>query len=638
MDPPDGEPLNVTQQDFYRKYLAKEWVIDDDSLVEGESLYEATPRDLHTFSARLQNMALRKQRYLDEIVKIQGTFVSTPAALQPIIRELAAQFQDPKPPSTTSVCRWHRRFSHGKSVANLVDRDDRKGRRPGIHGEVMEILERVIDEIFLNPQRNPAVAVHERLCGEIKRLNASRPNLPSLKPPSKATIYRYISNLEAYSVAVARFGKPEADRQFRNVKGQLTVTRILERWEIDHTPLDIILVVHLPDGVHTIGRPWMTVILDKECRMVMGFYLCLHAPSAQSVMNCLKHAILPKDEFLARFEDVKSEWPAHGLPETLVCDNGMDLHASAVASVCHELGIQLQFCPAKSPKYKGSVERFFRRVNEELIHTLPGTVFSNPRQRGDYASERLACIDMETLTHIVTKWIVDIYHQTPHKTLKTTPAAKWKDGLKERAAIELPADPKQLSIIMGIPVQRTLFHYGVEVNGLYYNAQPLQAIRRQRGENIHVDLKYYEEDLGHIHVFDEIHKEYFQVPAIQHAYASGLTLDQHEAITRMLKAQGQEAAGDIFERRLELRALIFCAQRSKKMANRKEAARLIGLDSEQPRGKLRDTSSPQIVSSSPNEQSDAEPNAFEQMELPSFKVTPRLDVPNDAFLWSSDDE
>jgi len=632
----NGEALNVSEKEFYQNYQQQKWIIDREGLIEGKAFYEAAPRDLQSFSEKRSKQAVRRLEYINAIERSGARFISTPSQLKPLIQSTGERLNDPKPPSPISVYRWYRRFMNGKSAVHLVDQNERKGRRQTLNGERLALLQEVIDEVYLNPQKHPVTAVYRILCGRINQMNASRPQLPKLQIPSKATIYRYINSFESYSVDVARLGKAAADRRYSTVMGEQKSDRLLERWEIDHTPLDLILVLYLENGMHTIGRPWITVILDKYSRMVMGFYISLHTPSAQSVMNCLKHAILPKEEFMSQFEDIHSEWPAHGLPETLVCDNGMDLHAGSIESVCMELGIQVQFCPAKSPKYKGAIERFFRRLNEELIHTLPGTVFSNPKQRGDYPSERLACIDMETLTHIVTKWTVDIYHQTPHKTIKTTPAAKWASGLGTRAGIELPADPQQLAIIMGVPAERALFHYGVEVNGLYYNSQPLQLIRRHYGQGIRVALKYYENDLGYIHVFDPIHKEYFAVPANKHQYANGLTLDQHEAINRLLRERSNEGRENDFERREELRTLICKAQRNRKMAMRKKGAVLAGIDSERPVGRVR--RKPIDADSQSHDVAPKPPIPDASVALPPLKVISRLNAPHQEHLWEDDYE
>ena len=101
----------------------------------------------------------------------------------------------------------------------------------------------------------------------------------------------------------------------------------------------------------------------------------------------------------------------------IVCDNGMDLHSKALVDLCQELGIQIQFCPAKTPQYKGAVERFFRTQAEALIHRLPGSVFSSIDKRGDYPSEEKACVTFNTLEHLIIKWIVEVYNQSHHRGL-----------------------------------------------------------------------------------------------------------------------------------------------------------------------------------------------------------------------------
>jgi putative transposase len=190
---------------------------------------------------------------------------------------------------------------------------------------------------------------------------------------------------------------------------------LLERWEIDHTPIDSLIICE--KTLLPLGRPWLTIIIDKYSRMVVGFYISFRAPSAYAVLQCLKQAILPKDELLKKYPDITTPWPARGIPEMIVCDNGMDLHAKALMNLCQELGIQIQFCPAKTPQYKGAVERFFRTMSSDLIHRLPGSVFSSVDKRGDYPSEERACITFDTLEHLITKWIVEIYNQTHHRGL-----------------------------------------------------------------------------------------------------------------------------------------------------------------------------------------------------------------------------
>jgi putative transposase len=363
------------------------------------------------------------------------------------------------------------------------------------------------------------------------------------------------------------------------VVGSLSCAAILTRLEIDHTPLDLIVID--AELKLLLGRPWLTMAIDRCSRMPMGFYISFNAPSSHSVMQCLKRSILPKTEWLAKFPEVRGEWPVFGIPEQLACDNGMDLHSNALESTCSELLITLFFCPSKGPEWKGAMERFFRTMNVGLIHQLPGTVFSNVDERGDYPAEEKACIDIKVLVLLLTKWIVDVYAVTPHRGIGTTPLAKWSESAASRT-IELPAYPLALDTITGIPAKRTLFHYGVELEGLHYNSRQLQAIRGRHGESIKADLKFTEETVGYIHVFDPDAKEYIKVDAIAQDYAANLPRQVHRLIRERTRARFGDnlSTENLLEARAEIEAIISEAIRGKKMALRKEGARFMMIDSE----------------------------------------------------------
>jgi putative transposase len=401
--------------------------------------------------------------------------------------------------------------------------------------------------------------------------------IDELRIPSQASIYRYISKLEAYDLTASRLGKPEAERRFRRVFGKQKTNRVLERWEIDHTPLDLLIVCE--KTLLPLGRPWLTMAIDKFSRMPVGFYLSFRTPSAYAVLQCIKQAIQPKDSLLTPYPDITLPWPARGIPEVIVCDNGMDLHANAFISVCQELGIQVQFCPAKKPEYKGAIERFFRTINHGLIHKIPGTVFSSPKERGDYQSEKKACITLDVLLHLITKWIAEIYSHTHHRGIGMTPFQKWEIGVAQRI-IEHPVEPSQLDVIVGESSNRRVFHYGIEMNGLHYNNHELQFLRRRYGEDLRVDLKYYEDDMGYIYVFDPGEKSYFKVEAIDQEYASNLRLVQHKAIRRVILALKKDPNNRqlLLQKKNELQEIVSQAMFSHKMAKRKLSAVYKGKD------------------------------------------------------------
>jgi putative transposase len=78
------------------------------------------------------------------------------------------------------------------------------------------------------------------------------------------TIRRYIAQLEPYEVDRVNMQR----KKHRMATEVLVVMDILDRWEIDHTLLDVLLVDDETGLI--IGRPYITVVLDKFSRMIMG--------------------------------------------------------------------------------------------------------------------------------------------------------------------------------------------------------------------------------------------------------------------------------------------------------------------------------------------------------------------------------
>lgn len=571
-----GEIKTISDAEIYQYWMKSSWVIDPESLgSQSDVIYLATPRDLSTFPERWQRRAKLRLHYIQRINPESNKYNAT--QWKELIRVAAMEVNDPRPPCPSSVQNWWRRFRHTKSVITLIPRSI-TGYEQGKCSRY-SIFEEVIARIYLTPQKRPKSDVVKEVQEQIRKLNLSRAPDDQIRKVGRSTIYQWLNQLQRDIVDGSRLGANAARAKYRVAMAGLKVDHILDRIEIDHTPLDLIVIDKLT--LLPLGRPWLTLAIDKLSRMIIGFYICFNAPSSHSVLQCLKRAILPKDDWLSRFPDIKGTWPAYGIPKLIAVDNGMDLHSEAFEKSCLELGIQILYCPAAHPEAKGSVERFFRTLNQGLIHQLPGTVFSNIDQRGDYPAENLAAIDMETLVHLITKWIVDIYSVTPHRGINTSPLIKWLEA-SQRNMIELPVYPKQLDVIVGIPAQRVVFHYGIELEGLHYNSKALQEIRRRAGENLQVQLKFYMDSVSYIHVFDPYSKEYLRVECVHDEYADDLPRDAH----RLIREHARRQFGDRYsipqlaEAREAIQARINEAVQHKKMAQRKMGASLLQHDSE----------------------------------------------------------
>ena len=214
-------------------------------------------------------------------------------------------------------------------------------------------------------------------------------------------------------------------------------------------------------------------------------------------------------------------------------------------------------------------------MNHDLMHGNPGTTFSNILDRDEYDPTRHAVVMLSTFREMLHKWIIDLYLQTPHRGIKDTPAHRWNS---EMSALPPPLPPsaRELDIVLGMTTQRVVFHYGIELEGLKYNGPELGALRRRQGPR-KVELTFDPGDLGHINVLDRETGEYFQVPAIDQAYAKGLSLWQHRVIRRFAQRQ-LNARIDIValaQAKAEIRALVERDFNRKSMHGRKRHARFL---------------------------------------------------------------
>jgi putative transposase len=572
----DGEILSLTYAELLQRWQSQEWLIDEQSLANlGNLIYVVTPRDLSTYPPKIQEIAKRRLHYLQKLNPEQTPY--NPENWGERIREIAEEIGDTYPPCPSTVSVWWVRYRQTRSILKLIPWN-----RPASihqHKPNYAIFEEVIAEVYLTNNKLPKLTVYERIRERILAINQALPAHEQMKCPGRTTVYRWLGELQQDLVDLAREGAEAARMKYRAAIGIVKTEAILERIEIDHTPLDII-IIDLGTGL-TLGRPWISLAIDHYSKIITGFYISIGAPSATSVLQCLRRAILPKDGILALLPNIKNPWPAYGIPVLIAVDNGPDLHSTGVEQGCFQASIQLLFCGSKVSYHKGSIERFIKTMGVGHIHTLPGTTFSDPDERGDYESEKYACLDMQTLTDLITKWIVDVYNVTPHRGIKGRPLDRWQESA-QITPIALPVNPQELELIAGIPAQRTLFHYGVEFEGLHYNDQIVQLIRRRAGKNVPVDIKYYEDDVGHIHVLDPDSKMYLRVPARDMEYAEGLTREMHRTIRAHARKKFGELSNtpELLEAKREIQEIAQAALQHKKMGYRKSGARQFNVNSE----------------------------------------------------------
>lgn len=456
-------------------------------------------------------------------------------------------------PHFTTVARWIQMYIEAnRDIRVLVDRHHDKGNASErVDSTIRTIVDDLIQTRYLTEERPTIKTLRKEIKGMVALRNATRLPAERLQTPSYSYLKNRIQDIAPYDVCRARYGARIADLKFRVAGRGATAVHPLARACMDHCRMDAFVVderTRLP-----LGRPWLTIVIDEHSRYVLGYYISFEEPSSVSMTRALRHALSPK----VQTSDVKSEWDAWGVMETLVVDNGMEFHSRALEAGAGRFGIIIQFCPRRKPWFKGKVERFFGTMGAGLLGDLKGKTFSSHVLRGDYDPSKHAVMTLATLRRIVHMWIVDIYHHEVHSGLGMTPADAWRNGVD---LIDRYLPPSSIAVESAFSSSsfRRLTHKGIEFDLLLYNSRELGALRELYGSEIEVEVRTHDDDLGSIVVVAPDGKTLVKVPALHGDYANGLTRWQHQVCKRFQRRIMEDDAREIslLEARNRIRALI----------------------------------------------------------------------------------
>jgi putative transposase len=438
------------------------------------------------------------------------------------------------PVSVASIYRWLSLYEQsGGDIRSLIPNWQNRGRGRYLDEAVDAIVDNVIDELYLQRERRTIDDVYLETRLRVAEANDSRTGRP-LQAPSRSTVHYRIQQLDSVKTLRARRGKQAARRAMAQYGEMEPPNSPLMRVEIDHTPADIILV-DAGDGL-PLGRPTLTSVLDVATRYPLGYYLGFEPPSYLAACEALAHAFKPKGDIRARY-GTAHEWIAYGLPRTLVVDNGREFKGRSLEDACLWLGIILEYTPKRTPHFRGSVERLFRTQNTGLFHSLDGTTFANIFERGDYESLELAKLTLADIDSALHIFLLDYYAEQFHEGLQGIPARRWEHFLGNGFQPRLPANVEDVDILLGRVFYRSLFHYGVEIDGLRYNHKELAYLRDQLKRGDKVKVKYHPADIGSVYVYNPFDRSYILAPAVDGPYARGLSRWKHQVIRAFLRQE-----------------------------------------------------------------------------------------------------
>jgi putative transposase len=410
----------------------------------------------------------------------------------------------------TTLYNWLKAYQSTQALTSLIPK--RRGwsyNRKRLDSDVNTIIEHYIENLYLTiKQPSP-----KKVYSEIKNACAKA----GLTPPHQSTIYRRIDRVPEEKRLRGRGRIDEANNRFSVKAGKFPgADTILNVVQIDHTPLDIIIVDE--ETRQSIKRVWLTVAIDVFSRAITGIYLSLDAPSLTSVAMCISHSILPKDKWL-KYIGVEGEWNVWGYPKKIHTDNGTDFRSINLSEACASNGIDLEFRPVKRPNYGGHVERYLGAFSKKLAE-LDGKTFNSANKRESYDPEKHANMTIED----IEKWLVHAvieYHHTPHSSIGIAPATKWRMGIEGASGVmaaglpEVPDDPLTLELDFLPKTLRGISGQGVVWDKIHYFSNGIRHLigeRDSNGKSRKYIVRRDPRDITKVWVYDPFQKLYHEVP------------------------------------------------------------------------------------------------------------------------------
>lgn len=428
-------------------------------------------------------------------------------------------------------------------------------------GRLPEPVERIIRELlqkrFLTKQKRSLAAFHREVAQACKT--------QKLPVPARNTVAQRIAGLHPAKIARSRGGQ-DAARPLQGAGGiPPEVTMPLEQVQIDHTVIDLIVVDERDR--QPIGRPYLTLAIDVFTRCVLGMVVTLEAPSAVSVGLCLAHAACDKRPWLEGL-NVEMDWPMSGKPRLLYLDNAAEFKSEALRRGCEQHGIRLDYRPPGQPHYGGIVERIIGTTMQMIHDELPGTTFSNPGQRGEYDSEKMATLTLRELE----RWLalaVGTYHGSVHNGLLQPPAARWAEAV-ERVGVPAVVTRPTAFLVDFLPViRRTLTRTGFVIDHIHYYADALKPWIARRERLPAFLIRRDPRDISRIWVLEPEGQHYLEIHYRTLSHPAVTLWEQRQALAK-LRQLGREQVDEsaLFRMIGQMREIVTTAQKATRKARR----------------------------------------------------------------------
>ncbi|RSL18705.1 putative transposase [Edaphobacter aggregans] len=358
-----------------------------------------------------------------------------------------------------TALRWANGYrKDGLAALARRSRSDQGGRRLA-----STTLVKAIEGLALERPPLPMSSIHRQASAIAETLKESK--------PSYAVVRRIVQTLPAGLVMLAHRGNRVYSEGFDLVHRR-EAFRPNSIWQVDHAQLDIKLL--RDDG--SVGKPWLTIVIDDYSRAVAGYYLGFEPPSSLRTTLALRQGIWRKGD---------PHWEICGIPDHLYTDNGSDFRSKHLEQVAADLKIQLVFSTPGQPQGRGRIERFFRTVNEMFLCDLDGYTTRSGRK---------PTLTLDSFEKQFHTFLLEVYHRRPSSEGNPSPKERWEQG---GFLPRMPDSIERLDLLLIHEVRtRKVRTDGIHFHNFRYLSLTLAAYV---GED--VTIRFDPRDMGEIRVF-----------------------------------------------------------------------------------------------------------------------------------------
>lgn len=461
------------------------------------------------------------------------------AKIQKVIEKVAVRIEDKSPPSTSTVMGWLRRFhANHLDPSSLLSGNRSRQAAARTDPRVEEVLWQVLRNEYFTRAKNNAKHAFRELRRQLKIAGLNGDPKSTQESVSYATFCRRIADVDVYHRLATRVGEGYARAQCRVAFPSAVPIYPLERVEIDHTPLNWVVICDrtgLP-----LGRPTLTLAVDGATSYPLGFYVSFYGPGVTSVAGVIRNAVQPKDELVAA-AGLKTPWLAQGLGDLLVVDNGLEFHSQSFNAIALSLGVDVMYCRVRTPWLKPRVERFFESLNALTLGR--GRISKVVANVARVDPDKDALITFSEFVKGLLKFVVEVFPHQYNWRKMATPFELYQEGIERVPPAVFPSSMEEFRLASGMSKQLMLGKGGIELEGIPYGSYAFKDIVNKYGHG-RVLCKWDPDNLSELYFQHPRESRWHVATSRWPHYTTGLSYNQHRLIKRFSTANYRDSGSE----------------------------------------------------------------------------------------------